>query len=46
MPQDRHVGDAVRPGDYACDEGSDLGAGVRAFVARHAQMFIDQGVQP
>ena len=42
VPQQGHVIDAVGAGDHPRDQRGDLQPGVRALVARHAQVLIGQ----
>jgi hypothetical protein len=46
VPQQRHVLDAVRPGEHPRHQGSHLRPGVRAPIGRHAQMLVGQAAQP
>ena len=45
VAQQGHVGDAVRAGDHAGDQGTDLRPGMRPLVGGHAELAISQRSQ-
>ena len=46
VPQQRHVIDAVGPGDHARYQAAHFRPGMGALVGRHAEMLIGQPGQP